>query len=538
MKKILVSLLVLLGFTQAVALEYEYVPFVREGVKWVYYYKNNGDVVYPADPRLSYGTVYLNLEIKGDTVIDGKIYKAMHKYHGDAINSENDTIPIFLREDDKVVYGLVPDGIKYPDCPIGNPYEEFLFEQIDNGEEFILYDFNDPINYWSSRIPKYNDEESSGYNYLYTDTIALGHHLAKRYVATRDYLGEFSMIEGIGVDARGPGYTLFPFRPMAAGVNTYFGFSHVIEDGEIIYKGVNYTEPEPNDSDGYLPIVREGVKWVNEKVIVNHGDTTQYYYNYEFSGKDTDPRYTNMMNDLFDACYYYLGDQLDVETDSLIAGLLDGYYSYDNSPGMIACLRNHAFDKVREENRQMFDLSYYLDGGTRKLYDFSSDYSTIHYYVNVCEYFWCQYGGFEEELTEENFIEIDPLMIEGIECSRYAFIDENGEPLAYVVEGIGFDSYDMGDLLTPFTRQPDHDADYQEWCGLSHVVKDGKIIYKGMRYRHGAFTGIDEAATNQPQRPFDPQYYNLMGQPVGKDVPTTPGIYIHNGKKICVSRMY
>ena len=28
----------------------------------------------------------------------------------------------------------------------------------------------------------------------------------------------------------------------------------------------------------YLPIVREGVKWVNEKVIVNHGDTTCYYY--------------------------------------------------------------------------------------------------------------------------------------------------------------------------------------------------------------------------------------------------------------------
>ena len=38
--------------------------------------------------------------------------------------------------------------------------------------------------------------------------------------------------------------------------------------------------------DGYLSIVREGVKWVNEKVIVNHGDTTRYYYNYEFSGKD------------------------------------------------------------------------------------------------------------------------------------------------------------------------------------------------------------------------------------------------------------
>ena len=46
-----------------------------------------------------------------------------------------------------------------------------------------------------------------------------------------------------------------------------------------------------------------------------------------------------------------------------------------------------------------------------------------------------------------------------VECGRIAFIDENGEPLAYNVEGIGFDSRDMGDLLTPFTRQPDPNAD-------------------------------------------------------------------------------
>ena len=32
----------------------------------------------------------------------------------------------------------------------------------------------------------------------------------------------------------------------------------------------------------------------------------------------------------------------------------------------------------------------------------------------------------------------------------------------------------------------------------------------------------------------DPNYYNLMGQPVGTEVPSTPGIYIHQGKKICV----
>ena len=95
---------------------------------------------------------------------------------------------------------------------------------------------------------------------------------------------------------------------------------------------------------------------------------------------------------------------------------------------------------------------------------------------------WYIYRQKENFLTRENFIEVAPLIIEGIECKRFAYIGEQGDTLAYIVQGIGFDSYDMGDLLTPFTRKPDPDADYQEYCGLSHVIKDGKIIYKGMRY--------------------------------------------------------
>ena len=64
-KTILFAILALLGMSQMVAQEYEYVPFVREGVKWVYFYSNTDDT-YPADPNLAIGTVYLNLEIKGD----------------------------------------------------------------------------------------------------------------------------------------------------------------------------------------------------------------------------------------------------------------------------------------------------------------------------------------------------------------------------------------------------------------------------------------------------------------------------------------
>ena len=279
-------------------------------------------------------------------------------------------------------------------------------------------------------------------------------------------------------------------------------------------------------NDDYLPIVREGVKWVNEKVIINNGDTTHYYYTYEFCGKDSDELYTNLEGDINNACYYYTSDNLDVEKDSLIAGLRDVNTN-------VTCFRNNAYLKVLSEKRSLFRLLYASDGGTWTLYQFFSPGDCLNYYFNV-QYYELYPNGGEPILTTDNFIVIDPIEIEGVECIRCAYYDEQGNPLAYIVEGIGFDSYDMGDLLTPFTRRPDPTADYQEYCGLSHVVKDGKIIYKGMRYREGVQTGINEVVADQPRGVVDDNYYNLMGQAVGKDIPTTPGIYIHQGRKIVV----
>ena len=283
--------------------------------------------------------------------------------------------------------------------------------------------------------------------------------------------------------------------------------------------------------EDYLEIAREGVKWLNEKVIINHGDTTCHYYIYEFSGKDSVG--SNPMSGPIDnALYYYTGKNLDTEQDSLIAGLSDHY----PSPFEVSFFRNHAYDAVAAEERNMIELPWYSNGGTTSLYWFLTydGWNLIDLFLMYQES--SHYYGKEKFLTRENLIEVDSLIIEGINCSRYAYIGEDGEPLAYIVEGIGFDSRNMGDLLTPFTREPDPDADYQEYCGLCHVVKDGQIIYKGMRYTPDNMTGIDEVVADQRPRQFDDNYYHLMGQPVGKALPTTPGIYIHHGKKICVSR--
>ncbi len=244
-KNLLITMLALLGMSQMLAQEYEYVPFVREGVKWVYCYINSDDY-YPANPNLPVGIVHLNLEFKGDTIIDGKTYKAMHKYYGDAINEESDTIPIYMREEDKIVYGIIPDRETYLDCPIANyaaPWEHN--EALWSGKEVVMYDFNDPIMYY--------DNLFAGHDwYKYDDMITIGSHLAKRYVGMEYGIApEFQLVEGIGIDGYSS-YTLCLFMPMQVGGDILFCLSHVIEDGNIIYRS-KYT-----DFDGIDEVVADG----------------------------------------------------------------------------------------------------------------------------------------------------------------------------------------------------------------------------------------------------------------------------------------
>ncbi len=501
MKLLLITMLALLGMTQATAQDYEYVPFVREGVKWVYFIRDYHYDSYN-NPEQGNNVVYRTLELKGDTVINGKTYKAMHKYSGDCINEQNDTIPVFLREEDKVVYGIIPDGRSFDDCPVYNYFDSVNYY---NGQEFILYDFKDPITYWEG----FDYSEFHPYHHLYTDTISIGNHLAKRYVG--EMWSEFQQIEGIGLIAVNSTPLSF-FMPVSTGIHDapYFGLEKVVEDDEVIY-------PERFVEDRYLPVIREGVKWINEKVIVNNGDTTSYYYTYQFNGLAP---FKNDYNEALKALYY---SDNSLENDSLIAGLRE-------NEAFVLCYNNLALNSVIEQDRNMIDFyTYQNSGGTQALYGLDTFYDgfyAVDFFIESQR---------DQFLTKENFINIDHIEIDGVKCARCAYVNEQGDTLAYVVEGIGFDSRDMGDLLTPFTRKPNPNADYQEYCGLSHVIKDGKIIYKGMRYREGAYDAIDEVVADQ-RRVMDDNYYDLMGRDVGKDVPTTPGIYIHNGNKICVSR--
>ena len=433
---------------------YEYVPFVREGVKWTYSiddYRFFED--YETNPARGDNKVYRTLEIKGDTVINGKTYKAMHMCTDDVYSEPKDVVPIYLREENKMVYGIVPDGKHYDDATLGHM-------AIYSGEEFLLYDFQDPVTYWENLI---NDDWLN--IPLQMDTIKVGGHYVKRLFDERQEGDYFQIIEGIGAMGMNS-YPLCFLMPVATGIHMseYYSLVKVEEDGAVIYPHPGYAE------DRYMPLIREGVKWIYEKVTIQGGDTICQYYTYEFNGnhpEKTDPEKTDS-ECVCKALYRYDGQQhdLDVENDSIVAGMME-------NEAIIKSYFNEPMKQVDSQDRNMINLG---SGNSYTLYELATNHGWL-----VCHYYYVM-NQKESFFNDANFVKADPIMIDGYLCSRLAYLDELGDTLAYVVEGIGFDSYDMGDLLTPFTRKPDPNADYQEWCGLSHVIKDGKIIYKGMCY--------------------------------------------------------
>ena len=195
MKKFLIlSLLALLGFSQGISQDYEYVPFVREGVKWVC--SSEIPNSYPVQNEH-----FFTLEFKGDEIINGLSYKAMHYYSGEKIDPNHDTIPVYMREEGKVVYAIVPDGKTYDECPIDCFGDSAIEEDIRAGREFVLYDFNDPEGFIMSMVTKV----SYVVHQVKPQTITLGDRIVKRYVF-RNYYMDFCFVEGVGCDGLNQGY--------------------------------------------------------------------------------------------------------------------------------------------------------------------------------------------------------------------------------------------------------------------------------------------------------------------------------------------
>jgi hypothetical protein len=256
MKKIILMMaFTLLGIGQNMAQEADYTPFVREGVKWVYYYDNDfSQNVFD----MSEGIQYYSFEMGSDVLIGEKYYKPVilthYLDHEGKEKEVEDYIPVYLREEGKVVYAIQPEGIMYPQCPVGiygyvgYPYNGLPIST--SKEEFILYDFNDPIALYDSIFETQNkmlEEIDVKYvDYICSDFIPVGNHQSRRHqykcIYHQNENEKDFVIEGIGYDGT-IGMPLFYFVNMISGLTVDYYFSHVIENGQIIYKG-KYYDPE------------------------------------------------------------------------------------------------------------------------------------------------------------------------------------------------------------------------------------------------------------------------------------------------------
>ena len=468
MKKILLILtMAIIGFGQAVAQD-GYTPFVREGVQWVcYFYWDTNYMGFQP------GQTFFTLELKGDTVINGKEYKMMHKYSGIGVNPDDDTVLACLREENRVVYAIIPEGMASTSFLVG--YGEFgysvvgnsLYDMARSGQEIILYEFNETESYYNYVFGRHHDE----LDYLGVDKVEVGGQQVNRHTFS-DNGRDFYFIEGIGYDGFYPGY------PLSYGDEMFpYHLSHVVQDGKIIYKGANYMDVAPYD--GRMPMEREGMQWVFERVTIDHGVTKSEYYTYEIGGKDTRG---DFLSDNYEKiytgaryCRYYEGTK-PIGDGEIVCSLKWG--SSDER-----AIDNTVMDKVASEGRNLMRRMFVTADNMELLYyfDHKNPESVLRQYIN--------WQVAPKILTSDNFTLVEPVEIDGYSCNRYAYVDESGEVQCYIIEGIGIDSRDMGDLLAPFTRKPDPEADYQEYCGLSHVIMDGKIIYKGMRYNAAIVEG-------------------------------------------------
>lgn len=253
-------------------------------------------------------------------------------------------------------------------------------------------------------------------------------------------------------------------------------------------------------ADDYLPMLREGVQWVNRYIIREHAEPSHYgeqsFYSYEIKGD------TTVNGVAYKKCHYYPGEVKDRSHDSIIALLREqdsAVYCFNNR-----CLIENAYPET--------------EGKETVLYDFAHPENMKFYKNFVYPY---------DTLT------IDSIIVGTRMLKRF----KNGDNRYNIIEGIGCDSQWSGDLLIPVKPMI---TGVQAMSGgknwgvddvyLWYVKENGKIIYYGQTY--SGSDGISQIKMDDAEA-VDDAYYNLQGARVAADR-LTPGIYIHNHKKVVV----
>ena len=238
MKKLLVLLtMVLAAITSLYSAEYQYVPMVQEGTRWIHAYWEPA----LADETNPYPIIYYAVEMRGDTLIGGENYKKAYRYFlRDHKGLDTSTMYpcAYVREVGKKVYSINNDNVS----PIGqNEKNTFgiTVGSVDGHTEYQIYDFNNPGPFLKDY---YQDIQ-----YVGEDIVEIDGSLRKRHIFDTGHLTNniIYLIEGIGYDQLERGDCISPFMEYFSCVcSNPLGLAHVENaEGEVIYKGKYY---DPN----------------------------------------------------------------------------------------------------------------------------------------------------------------------------------------------------------------------------------------------------------------------------------------------------
>ena len=221
---------------------YEYVPFVREGVKWGY------DECY---------------RFEGDTVVGGVSYKKCYVSESCPFE-ERQTLYGLAREEDRVVYCLRPG----------------------DEQETVLYDFS--VEKPGDQVPTRLNPE--GEPVIHIDTIAVNNDQLRRRIK----LPSGSYIEGFGSLEPCRGF-FFPFEATAEEIDdphNRLGYIKNMETGDYEYKGtINTLRDECEFGRSYEPFVKEGDYeygyYEVNYTFSSEGELSGNYVHYRIAGDTT-----------------------------------------------------------------------------------------------------------------------------------------------------------------------------------------------------------------------------------------------------------
>ena len=279
MKRVLLNCLIVFITLQINAQGYEYVPFAREGVQWVYYeigfYRANQRVIYYAQP--------FTLEFKGDSTLNGHTYKKLISAGQDYTSGKYyESCIALVRQYGNKYYARNCNHYLHP---LQGYYtvkinSENRYDVID----YLIYDFDDVQGGFDVAPISVSDRESY-FTFDEPEYVEVGGKLRKRYNTATPYR---YLIEGIGYiqdcDKNLYEYIIsnndydftknensFYLSVLRNNPSTgdiiqlnpreyaTFVFSHVIENGQVVYKGMLY-KLFNKEEDSLLPDGIDDVK--------------------------------------------------------------------------------------------------------------------------------------------------------------------------------------------------------------------------------------------------------------------------------------